>query len=54
MARLSALGGSLDRDIKLREYGRIANMTDPFGNGFDMIEFFGSGYDSVSRSGSAS
>ena len=49
VARLAALGGSLDRDIKLREYGRIANMADPFGNGFDLIEFSGAGYDAVSR-----
>lgn len=48
VARLSALGGSLDRGIKDREYGRIANMADPFGNGFDLIEFSGAGYDAVS------
>jgi predicted enzyme related to lactoylglutathione lyase len=50
VARLTALGGSLDREIKIREYGRIANMADPFGNGFDLIEFSGRGYDGVSRS----
>ena len=44
LARLIALGGSLDRPIERREYGRIANMADPFGNGFDVIEFSGSGY----------
>ena len=49
VSRLTALGGSLDREIKHREYGRIANMADPFGNGFDLIEFSGSGYDAVSR-----
>ncbi len=49
VARLGALGAALDRDIKVREYGRIANMADPFGNGFDLIEFSGSGYDTVSR-----
>jgi predicted enzyme related to lactoylglutathione lyase len=49
VSRLTALGGSLDREIKTREYGRIANMADPFGNGFDLIEFSGSGYDGVSR-----
>jgi len=49
VSRLIALGGSLDRDVKLREYGRIANMADPFGNGFDLIEFSGSGYDAVAR-----
>ena len=49
VSRLTAMGGSLDREIKVREYGRIANMADPFGNGFDLIEFSGSGYDGVSR-----
>ena len=49
VARLRALGASLDREVKVCEYGRIANMADPFGNGFDLIEFSGSGYDAVSR-----
>ena len=51
VARLISLGASLDRDIKIREYGHIANMADPFGNGFDLIEFTGPGYDAVSRQG---
>jgi predicted enzyme related to lactoylglutathione lyase len=50
LARLQARGGKLDRPVKQRDYGRIANMADPFGNGFDLIEFSGSGYDGVSRS----
>jgi predicted enzyme related to lactoylglutathione lyase len=49
VARLTGLGAVLDREVKTREYGRIANMADPFGNGFDLIEFSGSGYDAVSR-----
>jgi predicted enzyme related to lactoylglutathione lyase len=49
VARLLALGATLDRDIQMREYGRMANMADPFGNGFDLIEFSGPGYDDVSR-----
>ena len=49
VSRLLAKGAALDREIKCREYGRIANMADPFGNGFDLIEFSGSGYDLVSR-----
>jgi len=49
VARLTALGATLDRDIQEREYGRMANMADPFGNGFDLIEFSGPGYDGVSR-----
>jgi predicted enzyme related to lactoylglutathione lyase len=50
VARLTARGGSLDRPVATREYGRIAYMADPFGNGFDLIEFSGAGYDAVSRS----
>jgi predicted enzyme related to lactoylglutathione lyase len=49
VSRLMVMGASLDRDVNIREYGRIANMADPFGNGFDLIEFSGSGYDAVSR-----
>jgi predicted enzyme related to lactoylglutathione lyase len=49
VAQLISLGASLDRDIRIHEYGRIANMADPFGNGFDLIEFAGPGYDAVSR-----
>jgi predicted enzyme related to lactoylglutathione lyase len=49
VARLTSLGATLDRPIQLAEYGRMANMADPFGNGFDLIEFSGSGYDAVSR-----
>ena len=49
VARLTALGATLDRPVQDADYGRMANMADPFGNGFDLIEFFGSGYDAVSR-----
>jgi predicted enzyme related to lactoylglutathione lyase len=49
VARLVALGGSLDREIGVREYGRIAYMADPFGNGFDLIEFSGAGYEGMLR-----
>jgi predicted enzyme related to lactoylglutathione lyase len=49
VARLTGLGATLGREVKLRGYGCIAKMADPFGNGFDLIEFSGSGYDGVSR-----
>jgi predicted enzyme related to lactoylglutathione lyase len=49
VARLTGLGATLDRPIQNADYGRMANMADPFGNGFDLIEFSGSGYDAVSR-----
>ncbi len=50
VTRLTGLGATLDRPVQHREYGRMANMADPFGNGFDLIEFSGAGYDGVSRS----
>lgn len=46
--RLLALCGALERAIQVREYGRMANMADPFGNGFDLIEFSEPGYDRLS------
>jgi predicted enzyme related to lactoylglutathione lyase len=49
VARLTGLGATLDRAIQHAEYGRMANLADPFGNGFDLIEFSGPGYDAVSR-----
>ena len=44
IARALRSGASLDRGCEDREYGRIANMADPFGNGFDLIEFAPGGY----------
>ena len=49
VARLCSFGASLDREVQSREYGRMANMADPFGNGLDLIEFSGPGYDNVRR-----
>src|SRR5262249_27688914 len=49
VARLTGLGATLDGAIQNADYGRMANMADPFGNGFDLIEFSGTGYDAVSR-----
>ena len=44
IARALESGASLDRQSQIREYGRIANLADPFGNGFDLIEFASGGY----------
>jgi len=49
VGQLLTRGASLDRPIGEREYGKIANMADPFGNGFDLIEFSATGYDEVAR-----
>ncbi len=44
IGRVREFGASLDREIQVREWGRMANMADPFGNGFDLIEFAPGGY----------
>ena len=40
-------GAILERDIQSREWGRMANMADPFGNSFDLMEFVPGGYDRI-------
>ena len=47
--RVRALGATLDRDIQERPWGRMANLGDPFGNGFCLLEFRGGGYDAMSE-----
>jgi len=44
IGRCLEFGASFDREIQVREWGRMANMADPFGNGFDLIEFAPGGY----------
>jgi predicted enzyme related to lactoylglutathione lyase len=38
-------GATLKHELQQRQWGRMANMTDPFGNDFDLIEFAPGGYD---------
>jgi predicted enzyme related to lactoylglutathione lyase len=45
--KAQACGAQLEGAIQTREWGRIANMADPFGNGFCLIEFIGRGYDEI-------
>ena len=40
-------GATLERPIQDRKWGRMANMADPFGHGFDLLEFHGRGYDEI-------
>ena len=46
-ARLVALGATLERPIQDRRWGRMANLADPFGHGFDLLVFKGRGYDEM-------
>jgi catechol 2,3-dioxygenase-like lactoylglutathione lyase family enzyme len=48
--RLLPLGAKLERPVLDRRWGRMANMADPFGHGFDLLEFRGRGYDEMLQS----
>ncbi|MCJ0763805.1 VOC family protein [Variovorax terrae] len=47
VARLQAAGATLERPVQQRRWGRMANLADPFGHGFDLLEFQGRGYDEI-------
>ncbi len=32
---------------RFRRWGRMANLSDPFGHGLDLLEFKGGGYDEL-------
>ena len=51
LARASAAGARLERDVTKHPYGKLALLADPFGNGFCLIEFTGRGYDEIALSG---
>jgi hypothetical protein len=42
-------GAVLLRPIQEREWGRMANLTDPFDNHFDLIELAPGGYDRMAQ-----
>ena len=45
--RAKAGGALLEGGIQQKKWGRLANMADPFGNGFCFLEFQGRGYGEV-------
>jgi predicted enzyme related to lactoylglutathione lyase len=47
VARALGAGATLDREIQVRPYGRMANMADPFGHGFCLLEMNERGYDAL-------
>src|SRR5689334_11641460 len=47
VTRAIAAGATLDRAIQERPYGRMANMADPFGNGFCLLQMNERGYDAL-------
>ena len=47
IARAQAAGARVESEIRERPYGRLAVLSDPFGNGFCLLEFRGRGYDDI-------
>ena len=45
--RACAAGATLDRDVKERPYGRMANLADPFGHGLCILQLSARGYDAL-------
>jgi predicted enzyme related to lactoylglutathione lyase len=50
LRRTLVAGATLERDVTNHAYGRLALLSDPFGNGFCLIEFRGRGYDEIALS----
>jgi uncharacterized glyoxalase superfamily protein PhnB len=47
LARALDCGATLDQPVQVREWGRMANLADPFGHGLCLLEFRGRGYDEM-------
>ena len=47
LARAVAAGATLEKPVKTSNWGKLALLADPFGNGFCLVEFLGRGYDEV-------
>jgi predicted enzyme related to lactoylglutathione lyase len=47
LERALAAGATLEREVTVHAYGKLALLADPFGNGFCLLEFTGRGYDAI-------
>jgi len=47
VARAVSAGAVLEGEVVTHVWGRIAQMTDPFGHGFCLLQFHGLGYDEI-------
>ena len=45
--RAQAAGAVLERDVTTHDYGLLALLADPWGNGFCLLQFTGRGYDEI-------
>lgn len=47
VAAALAAGASLEAPVATRNWGKLAMLADPFGNGFCLLQFLGGGYDEI-------
>jgi predicted enzyme related to lactoylglutathione lyase len=47
VARAESAGAVIEKLVRGRPWGAMANVADPFGNGFDLIELSPQGYDAL-------
>jgi predicted enzyme related to lactoylglutathione lyase len=47
LARAVAAGAKLESETRVHVWGKIAILSDPFGNGFCLLQFLGRGYDEI-------
>lgn len=47
VAKAVAAGVTLEGEIRTHNWGQIALLADPFGNGFCLLRFLGRGYDEI-------
>jgi len=47
LRRAQDAGATLEQPVQERNWGRMANLADPFGHGFCILQFSASGYDAI-------
>ena len=52
LTRALNAGATLERPIRSSNWGKLALMADPFGNGFCLVQFVGRGYDEIAMASS--
>lgn len=49
VTKACAAGAALEHPVGTQAWGRLAQMSDPFGHGFCFVQFLGRGYDEIAR-----
>jgi hypothetical protein len=47
--KAASAGATLEGSVTTHQWGRLALMADPFGNGYCFVQFLGRGYDEIAQ-----